>query len=660
MKKQIITKTLSVGLITTLTLSSLTGCKFGKVNASDLDLVSQMTRQEVIDYNAKGLKYDAKVVRTGLNTDNSYEKYEITGSTKTYLENTVKKAEQILGMSEYPSSDGKTASDVLLTDSKSTVTKETKDITSNEALTENTYKYIKACLDDLQLSDSKIEKIEGARGYYFIDVSYKVGARKEVGTFKNQASLLGIHGAFYVNKYNKDAINSSILETLKKSLNEYYSLNNLDYVATSTNDSITTGQDEDNRPTYILGRTTGINTALLNEKGGQFTENTAYFPNLTMTFNVPAATDSVSGQGIYPSGEFGLKAFKYNRSEKTGACKIRYVYREKYDGTNKIEPVQAYLTEFKLTNGANVADGNVLIPDYLETQLEALLDRSDRIQINCDAAGAMKGKVYSDIGIGVLRGYLNESTKITGYTSKINQILSRDIANKAYLLEVETTTTEASRDANTGAATYKDTYYVVMQQNGTDFIITDMARVERELISEPAIESEEATLVRLNALNLTGAVTEDNKKAAKDVLNDWYNAGTFRILRGPEEVTTSSGKQTLERGMYDCFTSDKSMLSSSQLEYIQSLIRNKLVAKGVNVGATYSGTVTEWLGGSDKQIEFTTEELITYDKGKDAQYMKCYYLLSNIDDKWYITQMSVIDSDIIEGNQLSQVQGRIK
>lgn len=644
---KLFTKVTAVSLITVLSASSLIGCG-QEVKAEDLDLIPRMSTQEMMDYYAQGMKYDAKVTRLGVINETDYETYEVTGDTRTKLENLEKEAEKLLSKSEYSFDNTKqlvSGPDASQADKV------------EQSITEDSFKYIKATLNDVQLKNSKITSVKGALGYYFVDAEYTVSAR-DVGTFKTSSSLLGIHGAFYKNTEGKDVVNSNLLTTVSNSLNKYYKDNGLDYKSTSSSESISTGQDENNRPTYILGRTTGVNTKLINSKGGQYTIDTAYFPSLDITFNTPADTEGVSGIGIYDGGNYGLKAFKYNRENTTGTCKIRYAYKEAVDGSGSITPVNAYIISYNLTNGVNVSDGNVLIPDYLMTQLETIIDRSDRAQCNCDTSGLVSGYIYSDIGIGELRGYLEESTKITGYISKIRQVIARDIVNKAYLCEVETTVTEGTRDSNT-AGTYKDTYYVVIQQNGTEFIISDMVRTSRVMISEPSIEADSATLVRLNALNLTKEVSNENKNAAKELLTEWYNACTFRILRGPQEISTSNGTQTLNRGMYDCFNNDSSMLSTDELEYIQSKVRNMLTAKGAKTDATYKGTVTEWVGGSDRQIELTTEELISYNKSKEQQYLKCYYLLSNVNDKWVIDQMTILDSEIVEGNQLESIESRI-
>ena len=298
----------------------------------------------------------------------------------------------------------------------------------------------------------------------------------------------------------------------------------------------------------------------------------------------------------------------------------------------------------------------LIVPEYVTSQIKQIIERSDRAQVDYDIQALVGRNIYSDVSIGILRGYEESCSYVNRYISELKGIIARDITNKAYLCEVENTKMDSSKSGNS-YGTYKDTYYVVVQQNGTEFIITDMVKKSRDIVSEPAIEADKAIVSRLNALNLSGDVTATEKDSAKALLSDWYTACTNRILEVSEPYTVDG--VTINYGMYDCFNSDTSVLSESELEYINSKIRGYLTAKGVNKDSVYTGTVTEWLGGTDNQVEFTTEELITYGKSSEAKYLRTYYLISNMKDKWVIDEMKILEDREVSGSEMSEIQGRL-
>ena len=78
---------------------------------------------------------------------------------------------------------------------------------------------------------------------------------------------------------------------------------------------------------------------------------------------------------------------------------------------------------------------------------------------------------------------------------------------------------------------------------------------------------------------------------------------------------------------------------------MNSTLRNILVAKGVDVKAEYSGTVTEWIGGADNQAELITEEVVAYAGTDMGMYMQVYYLVSNMQDEWVIDDMKIIERE---------------
>lgn len=402
-----------------------------------------------------------------------------------------------------------------------------------------------------------------------------------------------------------------------------------------------------------------LDIELINEIAGSSVRQLSVCPSLDMMYTKPTAEGTMSGYGIYTAGGNGLKTFGFDRSKLDGTITLRYVFKDDTAGTGNIYGVNIYVTEEDITNGINITDNNVLIPEFLQSQLEQLIERSDRAQVNYDLSALMSGAIYEDLGIGMLRANKNKNTNVNKYMSKIRQVISRDTANNSYLVEVETTTIEGPKDVD-AYGTYKDIYYVVVQQQDDKFIITDWLRSSRIMTSEPPINPDSNVQKRLIALNLAGTISDDTKEYIKELLGHLYTSGTNRIAYGPREVTINGQTVTINYGMYDCFSSDTSVLSADDLEYQNSTLRNTITKKGMDIKAVFSGTVTEWIGGYENQAEFTTEELITYQGLNCGHYMQVYYLVSLENDRWVIDERNVLDEyEISDAETLSTVQGRV-
>lgn len=402
-----------------------------------------------------------------------------------------------------------------------------------------------------------------------------------------------------------------------------------------------------------------LNTALINKIIGSSAGEAAMIPNLDMIYIKPGTEGNISGLGIYPAGDDGLKTFGFNRDELAGTITLRYVFKDDSEGSGDILGVNIYAIEEEITNGINMSSNNVLIPEFLQSEFEQMIEKADRVMVNNDLAGMLSGNIFEDIGVGILRGYKDKSTGIQKYMSTIRQIINRDTANNSYLLEVETTTIEGARDVDS-YGTYKDISYVVIQQQGNKFVITDWCRVSRTMTNEPAIDPDSNVQKRLIALNLAGTISDDSKDDIKVLLGNLYTAGTNRLLRGPKDIIVGGETKTLNKGMYDCFSSDASILSSDELEYENSTLRNVLIKHGTDIQAIYSGTVTEWIGGYEDQAEFTTEELVTYQGLNCGYYMQVYYLAHIENDEWVIAERTVLDEyEITDAEKLASVQERV-
>lgn len=399
-------------------------------------------------------------------------------------------------------------------------------------------------------------------------------------------------------------------------------------------------------------RMPALDNNLINSVVGSSLTGTAFLPYIDLVYK-PSISGGISGMGIYPQANSGLRLFGYDRSKVNGTITLRYVFKDDVNATGKFVGTNIYVLSEEILTGANVASDSVLIPKYLEDQLKRVIERADRVQANVDIAGMMNGKIYEDKGFAVLAGFRDSGTYTGMYMSTLRQVLKRDLDNNAYLVEVETTVMEGPRSSNC-FGTYKDKAYMVIQQQGTEFIISDYALESRTMVSEPPINPDKAIDKRLVALNLAGVVEDNEKDACRQLMSDLYTAGTNRLLNAR---TLDDG--TVMKGMYDCFNNDTELLSSDNKEYMNSELRNRLTKYGTNTSSTHTGNITEFIGGWDNQVEFTTEELITYAGRDEGYYMSVYYLVSRMNDIWVIDERTVMDERDVSGSELQGIRERL-
>lgn len=389
---------------------------------------------------------------------------------------------------------------------------------------------------------------------------------------------------------------------------------------------------------------------------GSSIKEKAYMPELSLVYDVPEATADISGVGLYPSGGNGLRIFGMDREDITGSVTLRYVFKENMlDGT--IKGINIYPVKETINTGMTTASDNVHIADFLRTEFEMLLERADRATIDTLLKPLISGDIYQDMGYAMLRGYEANYVDLIKNMSTIRQVLSKNADNNSWLLEVETTRIEGSKAAES-YATYRDKYFVVIQQQGKEFVIIDSLRISRSLVEEPAIEPDTATEKRLVALNLAGEIQDTEKETFRNLMDMWYKAGTYRRTNAGE-ATRKGETVSIERGMKDLLNSDTSMLSTADRDYILSETQNLLIKHGSKVTSEYVGTITEWMGGNEVQAEFTTEELITYDGKGDAVYMQVYYLVSCMNDVWVIDERTILEQEVITGEEAETLKARI-
>lgn len=398
---------------------------------------------------------------------------------------------------------------------------------------------------------------------------------------------------------------------------------------------------------------------------GSSLRNSAYVPKLDMIYTKPTARaigestgTTISGMGIMPAGLGGLTTFGFDRSQLNGEITLNFIYKDELLDPSKVICTNIYPKFLDIKTGFS-SNNDSVVPSFVEEEIVKLLERADRAMINNDTMALMSGTIFADMGMAVQVGYERQYSNVLRQMSVYRRTISRDLESNSYLVEVETQRQEGPKGPDV-YGTYRDKNYVVIQQVGQEFVITDWFHIQRQLEVEPDIDPDSAVTKRLVALHLAGEVSDAEKQAAEELLQELYMASTYRKLYGPVEVQNENGETiTLNRGMYDCFNSNVEMLSSEKNEIINSKLRERLVKEGTDRKAPMQGIVTQWIGGASNQVEFMTEELIAYRGMDKGIYMQCYYLISKMEDVWVIDDIQVVEEEVHEGAQLAADKERI-
>lgn len=595
------------------------GCAFKSSSpAKDLPLVEALSEKEVIDYYKEALKYESIVERNIQVHEVTYELKEMSNSVKPKVRELKNAIEKELYSHTYKNSN---------------------------MLSEQQYYYIKSIIDDKILTNGKIIKEAESLGYYFMDVEYDI-AKNNTGKFLEKAQYLGIHGAFKKDVYGNVSFDERFIKvydqkaadaiTIIDDAADNFQSDTIEYIDNQEENSTEQVRADFNN-TYI-DRKIQLDISTYNKLSGSSLNQTAFMPPLKMVYETNKESGVMSGFGIYPQGEFGLKTFGYNRNQLRGKLVLRFVFKQDILNKEKINFTGVYPVSISIDN--KLEDAEQLVPDFVREEIEKIVERSDRAICNNDISALMSGNIYNDIGVAVLNGLYQNNTYLLRKISNVEKVIGRK--DNYYLVQVVSMIQEGPRGTN-AYGTYKDTYQMVIEQQGLKFIINDYVLIKRELIKEPQFELDSSIIKRLAALGLRGIISEESKEAIKELLNGLYQASTDRKLKG----------------MYDSFNDDTTLLSSSHKEYLNSQLRGWLVRYGVNVKSTYKGIVTEWIGGADNQVELITEEIIIYEGQDTAQYMQMYYLVSNLNNKWVIDEMKALEIRDISGEELEQIKARI-
>jgi uncharacterized protein YnzC (UPF0291/DUF896 family) len=629
-------------------LGSIVKGMFFSGKAAKLPLVPPLTEQELTDYYKKALAYDSIVPKRD-STQNNYEINEVDEATKKKIIKAQEIVEQQLFRHNY---------------------------VPGSVLLDSQQYYIKAVIDDKQLIKASVDKVGKAFDFYIIDVKYNIRP-KSPGTILDAAKYLGIHGAFKQSG-GKDYVDTNFLAAANNKVWEYL-------VANQKTSTINVGTETPPPPQYqqpqqpqqtqqeqqasqgqnkqeqqaqvaqqaqvqppaqeviprdygLAGRTPKVDVKLFNKVMGSSLTNTAYMPVLSIVFTPSGEAETIAGYGIYPEGNAGMRLFGFDRGSMDGTLVMRYLFKGGIDDVSKLEAIAAYPVSMEVK--FNPQRKEVVVPDFVMTEIGKLIDRYDRAVVNNDITALMSGEIVRDVGIAIRNGFTQNYVYLTRHISKVNGIV--DKKGSYYLVEVESLVQESPKKTQL-YGTYKDKSLFVIEQQGSNFVINDILKVGRTLVDEPKLELDDSIQKHLAALNLSGAISEDSKKGIRELLNNLYKASTDRVLKG----------------MYSCFNDDVNVLPSSKKEYLNSQLRGWLVKYGVDVKSTYTGKVNEWLGGSASQAELITDELIEYEGKDSGQYIKMYYLVSNFNGKWVIDDMKIIRLEDVSGARLAEIKQKL-
>jgi hypothetical protein len=396
-----------------------------------------------------------------------------------------------------------------------------------------------------------------------------------------------------------------------------------------------------------------LDIKMINSVVGNSITQSAYIPRLDIVYNIPESEGTLSGYGIYPCGDFGLGEFGWGRASMSGTVTLRYLFKDDPENPENIKPINIYPVKQELTSGIDPKTEEPQLPEFVTTELSKMVERLDRALVNNDINALMTTDIVNNIGIPVLRGHERKYVNVNRNLSVMRRVISR--AGNSYLIEVESIREEGAMDTR-AIGVYRDRYYMVIAQEGTNFKVKDYVLHSRVLTKEPALNPDSAIVKRLIALNLSGDVTPKNQNDITLLINGLYEAGTSRKMSGP--WTDSNGAEH-KLGINDCFNDDTSLLSVDQRQYTIQQLQIPLIKYTPSVASDFKGVVTEWLSGSDRQAEFMTEEVITYAGRGDGEYMQVYYLVSKMNDVWKIDERRILLAETQEGETLQTVKKRI-
>lgn len=745
MSKKIKRNTIVVFAISVGLMQTLTGCGAKEVIqsafGSELQEQRNATKQEVMDYYSKSMRFQTVSKRTPMLTEQVNASYNtVESGTETYEK--LKKAFTRIE-AEHQKVNGYT-------------------------IDEGLHDFLKCFLDDMVLSDGEIKRVKEYGGYYYMTVAYKTTPNLS-GSFKNQANYIGIDGFITRDAYNAYQVNTNyITNALDTKINPYLTalgkpaLTNYgaddswvyegSYLAgtgmsdvtaetetqdastevtaetqTDTEETESTAETEEStEDTGDTGDTTTVdetsvetpnepnadgsgatNVATVNQKFTDVTgaevdktginnidrldydidtisdiigasiEQIALIPPINMVYNPAATQGRLNGFGMYKEGKAGLSTFNVAQNDLNdpGDIVITYIFKQNILEPDKMDYVSMYVNEYN-SNNKSIEDKaiggsltavldkarleadetgidedsvikeftgpKVSVPTFIEDKLNQVLEEFDRAVNDKQASALMDGDIIEDAGLGMKYAAYAKSADVVTFKSDLKRIVARH--GNDYLLEVERTIEDGPADSGT-VGQYRDTYFVVVRQIGTEFKYNDEMFIRRVNTNVPVVAAENTSIRRLVTLNLSGSV---DTNTAKDI-TDTVLAKLASSLSGKME-DRSTDYQNL-------FDTDTKLLNDERRDYIDSRLQGQIFYKGYNASTNYIIKPSEWISGTEQQVEFTTKEFIKYDDGKlGGMYIENYYLVSKYGTSWVIDDIINMDTKVVDADNVAEYE----
>lgn len=691
----------------------VTGCS--RFDYSKIPYQPYLTKQEVVDYYANQMSYDAVVKRSAVK-DSKIEWNKVPDNV----------------------------ADKLWAETSKVITTHQLNQGYEGEMSRYVHDFLKLTLDGLVLEepDGGFTYTEAEnKGYYFVTVDFKTKLNR-LGNLKGEANYIGVNGAIVDNTTDGTnevpTLNTSYMSSALAKLNEYRIKNRLEpypeYNMTFTNNVDTTEVSLDS--TDAEGNTVVGDASNLSEEtvataenqepvsedvntestetveSSEYIETSEYVEAVETTeesFGFETTTDTsyeyseTQEDAINNSYANNIRQLTYNVKEfnrvvgssneqmaavpyidmvyepvsQEGSLSGYGVYSEGsyglrdfgYDrsnygsGTIKITFVfkqnpqnrdrfdYSYCYINEYKSNITLEDKNITQSSYIDDMIDRVIERADRAIINKDPAALMSKEIFEPSDLGLRELTLRNASNVLSFMTK--RVKTLDRKDKEYLVELERTL-EASPRGFGNTARYKDKYYAVVRQDGVDFKINDMVWVSRELERIPRPNVDDSIVRRLTSLNLAGEVTDQSKTEVNEMFSKFISGVNNRSAN---DGTNEDG--TIKYGIFSRFNSDVSLLNSDKAEYLKSQVLTRLNKYGSEKQVTLGLRVTEWLGGYNDQVELETEELYSYGGIDKGIYVKNYYLVSHYGTEWVIDDIVTIEEREVSGEELVNLQNSI-
>lgn len=603
----------------------LTGCND---TLQEIPLQNALTQKELTDYYTQSLNYKQSVEHDSGFKKVEYELNDVDDSIYKALLDATNKVEDNLKTAVW---------------------------NDDMFVSKDMHQYIKAIIDDKVLTRTadKIE-VKESQGHYFVTVKYNISAQG-TGNITDNIKHLGVHGAFREDAFGNVIVDSYFTKLVNDTMLTY---NTGKAIQGSLIDEKRTNEIIEERNKSIEKNVGGnasnevkltdinsnirvprVNIEIINKLLGASINQTAVMPALTSVYQPSVSPNTFAGYGIFPQGGFTLSNYGFNRSSMKGNLTMRYVFKKGLIDANKIEFKNAYIVDYAIDD--TIKKEPSVIPEFLNTEVEVALDRADRCISNNDLAGLMNAKVFGDVGEAILTGFTNQYGYLQQNVTKLVQVINRDDKNN-YLAEISTSRKQGAKGGEDYGC-YRYDGYAVITQVGNNFVITDYLYTKCTMTREPQINVDDTIMKRLASLVNSGVISAYDKENIQKTIDSLYDSCNNRYI------------DTLR----DCFNTDTQLLSTTRKEYLVSQLCNWVTAKGVDVKSVYTGLVSEWIGGTDEQAEFITQELIEYQGLDTGLYVKNYYLVSKYGDRWLIDECQMVETKEVYGAELQSIKNSI-